>query len=52
MCMDKADFTRRLLTLQGHSKARPNKKSEAELNDYERSKSRRSKAMRRQHKEA
>lgn len=47
MCMDKADFTRRLLTMQGHTKARPNKIIEAQLNDYERQKRRQSKAIRR-----
>ena len=47
MCMDKEDFTRRLLTMQGHRKAMPNKIQEAQLNDYERQKRRRSKAIRR-----
>lgn len=50
--MTKSDFTRRLLTLQHHRQAKSNKKAEAELNDYERSKCSRSKAIRKQHKEA
>ena len=47
MRIEKDDFTRRLLTMQGHRKAMPNKIAEAQLNDYERQKRRKSQAIRR-----